>query len=53
MPAASWIGGSVPYFMTEEGGLTTRHKIYVTELAAAVSDVSSMLKEQLRNFGQV
>lgn len=52
MPAASWIGGSVPYFMTEEGGLTTRHKIYVTELSAAVSDVS-MLKEQRRNFGQV
>ena len=32
LPAGNWIGGSIPYFMTEEGGLTTRHKIYVTEL---------------------
>lgn len=52
MPAGNWMGGSIPYFMTEEGGLTTRHKIYVTTLSAAVSDVS-MLKEQLRNFGPV
>ena len=40
LPAGNWIGGSIPYFMTEEGGLTTRHKIYVTELPHAASDVS-------------
>jgi len=40
LPAGNWIGGSIPYFMTEEGGLTTRHKIYVTELPDAVSDIS-------------
>jgi hypothetical protein len=40
LPAGNWIGGSIPYFMTEEGGLTTRHKIYVTDLPATVSDMS-------------
>jgi hypothetical protein len=40
LPAGNWIGGSIPYFMTEEGGLTTRHKIYVTELPGTVSDIS-------------
>jgi hypothetical protein len=39
LPAGNWIGGSIPYFMTEEGGLTTRHKIYVTELPESISDV--------------
>jgi|KBSSwiStaDraftv2_1062776.scaffolds.fasta_scaffold211421_2 hypothetical protein len=40
LPAGNWIGGSIPYFMTEEGGLTTQHKIYVTELPESVSDMS-------------
>ena len=40
LPPGNWIGGSIPYFMTETGGLTTRHKIYVTELPATVSDIS-------------
>ena len=40
LPAGKWIGGSIPYFMTEEGGLTTRNKIYVTELPETVSDIS-------------
>jgi hypothetical protein len=40
LPAGDWVGGSIPYFMTEQGGLTTRHKIYVTELPEAVSDIS-------------
>jgi hypothetical protein len=40
LPAGNWIGGSIPYFMTEEGGLTTRNKIYVTELPEAVSGIS-------------
>ena len=40
LPAGKWIGGSIPYFMTEEGGLTTRQKIYVTELPESVSDIS-------------
>jgi hypothetical protein len=40
LPAGNWIGGSIPYFMTEQGGLSARDKIYVTELPGCVSDIS-------------
>lgn len=40
LPAGSWIGGSIPYFMTEQGGLTTQYMIHVTELPDFISDVS-------------
>lgn len=45
LPAGNWIGGSIPYFMTEEGGLTTRHKIYVTELPHTVPEISIKVYE--------
>ena len=32
LPKGRWIGGSIPYFMSEEGGSTTKDKIYVAEL---------------------
>ena len=32
LPAGTWIGGTIPYFMAEEGGLFTQEKIYVTTL---------------------
>jgi len=32
LPKGRWIGGSIPYFMCDEGGKTTREQIYVTEL---------------------
>ncbi len=32
LPTGNWIGGTIPYFMGEDGGLSTREKIYVTEL---------------------
>lgn len=38
LPAGDWIGGSIPYFMTEHGGLSTQYLIYVTELPDFVSD---------------
>lgn len=40
LPAGDWIGGSIPYFMTEQGGTVTRQKIYVTELPEIVSGVT-------------
>jgi hypothetical protein len=39
LPAGNWIGGSIPYFMTEQGGLSTRQKIYVTELPESISNI--------------
>jgi hypothetical protein len=40
LPPGNWIGGSIPYFMTEQGGLSTRDMVYVTELPDCVSHVS-------------
>jgi len=40
LPAGNWIGGSIPYFMTEQGGLSTRQKIYVTELPESISHIT-------------
>jgi len=32
LPAGFWIAGTIPYFMTGQGGVFTRDRIYVTEL---------------------
>ncbi|GAK61668.1 hypothetical protein U27_01569 [Candidatus Vecturithrix granuli] len=32
LPTGNWIGGTIPYFMTERGGQFTQEHIYVTEL---------------------
>jgi hypothetical protein len=32
LPSGSWIAGTTPYFMGEQGGILTNEKIYVTEL---------------------
>jgi hypothetical protein len=37
LPSGAWIGGTIPYFMTEEGGLSTTEKIFVTVLPEVVT----------------
>lgn len=32
LKAGKWIGGSIPYFLTEEGGTFTKEKLFVTRL---------------------
>ena len=32
LPKGSWIGGTIPYFMGDEGGVISKEKIYVKEL---------------------
>jgi len=32
LPKGRWIGGSIPYFMAEDGGQTNRDKIYCSEM---------------------
>jgi hypothetical protein len=32
LPAGNWIGGTIEYFMTTDGGVTTDEKLYVNEL---------------------
>lgn len=38
LPQGNWIGGSIPYFMSEKGGVTTSDKLQVVELPAIVRD---------------
>ena len=40
LPKGKWIGGTIPYFMAEEGGLETREKVFVTELPDFIEDIS-------------
>lgn len=37
LPKGRWIGGSIRYFMSEDGGQTTRDSIFVTELDPALA----------------
>lgn len=32
LPAGHWIGGTIPYFMGQEGGETTRERVFATEV---------------------
>lgn len=42
LPVGNWVGGTIPYFMTETGGRTTRDGVWVTELPAEVESVEIM-----------
>jgi hypothetical protein len=39
LPRGYWVGGSIPYFMAEQGGVQTSEHIYVTELPSYVKNV--------------
>jgi hypothetical protein len=38
LPAGSWIAGTIPYFMDDDGGTVTRDRIFVDELPPQVTD---------------
>lgn len=35
LPRGNWIGGTTPYFITNQGGILTKDKLFVTELSDA------------------
>ncbi len=37
LPKGRWVGGSIPYFMSADGGKTTRDMIYASELDPSVA----------------
>lgn len=49
LPRGNWIGGSIPYFMSEEGGVTSHEVLSVTELPEdfKVSSIQSYESEEL------
>jgi len=40
LPKGNWIGGTIPYFMTEAGGIISHEKILVTELPPQIENIS-------------
>lgn len=40
LPEGRWIGGTIPYFMTADGGQVDRDRVYVDTLPAQVTDVA-------------
>lgn len=38
LPAGNWIGGTIPYFMDESGGLVSREKIFVHNISGCPSN---------------
>ncbi len=39
LPNGNWIAGTIPYFMSEEGGITTRDRIFVNQLPDYIKEV--------------
>ncbi len=37
LPTGNWIGGSIPYFMAQQGGETARDKVFLTELPSGLA----------------
>ncbi len=37
LPKGNWIGGSIPYFMAQDGGETNREKVFLTELPPGIA----------------
>jgi len=36
LPKGKWIAGTTPYFITDQGGITSKDKLFVNEIACAV-----------------
>ena len=39
LPKGKWIGGTIPYFMNDEGGVVTKDKIFVNKVPEYVKEV--------------
>lgn len=46
LPKGNWVAGTIPYFMSDEGGLVSREKIYATQLPDYVEKVNITLNNE-------
>jgi len=46
LPRGPWIGGTIPYFMTAEGGRASREHIFVCEVPAVASDARMAIYDE-------
>ena len=53
LPGGNWIGGTIPYFMTTEGGTVRRDRIFVTEVPeiARSARCTTYDEESIRRIG--
>ena len=40
LPAGQWVAGTIPYFMTDQGGLRTHDKVFVTDVPSDATDAT-------------
>jgi hypothetical protein len=52
LPHGNWIGGTIPYFIDETGGVCSRESVHVTELDADVQGVE-IARYDARNIDRV
>ena len=54
MPAGNWIGGTIPYFMGQKGGVVSREAVFVTEVPPALDQCRIVLYDtsSLRNIAK-
>lgn len=52
LPAGQWIGGTIPFFMGENGGIYTTEKIFVTEIPDYVKNATIKVYNE-NNVSQV
>lgn len=46
LPKGKWVGGTIPYFMSEQGGLITKDKVFATELPSYIKGISVKLYDE-------
>ncbi|MEV4783430.1 DUF6976 family protein [Burkholderia sp. LMU1-1-1.1] len=42
LPKGSWIAGTIPYFIADDGGIETRDKLFATELTRAAATTTTL-----------
>lgn len=52
LPMGKWIAGTIPYFMSEKGGLLTQEEIHVVKLPALIIDfnIKTYSLDELKNI---
>jgi len=52
LPKGKWIAGTIPYFMSEKGGLLSHNEIQVVKLPAVISDftIKTYAANELKNI---
>jgi hypothetical protein len=53
LPKGSWIGGSIPYFIDEAGGVFSKDKLFVTELDPAVFKNATIATYDERSIAKI